>query len=62
MISDDGKLQRCEKCPETVPNHRWGTIRAHGLGWFFSRDGKQAFCPTHTPEWVGAWRARKAER
>jgi hypothetical protein len=60
MIVQDGKVQQCEHCPETCSNHKFGLIRAGQAGWFFSRDGKQAFCPTHVPEWVTAWRARRA--
>ena len=45
-------------CAASVPNHRWGHTLAEG--WFFSRREKTAHCPEHLPDWVEAWRARKA--
>ena len=47
-------------CPRSYESHKWGQIRAHDEGWFTQKDGT-AWCPDHTPDWVAAWRARKAE-
>ena len=44
-------------CEAKVANHRWGHIKA--AGWFFQKTG-EAWCPDHTPDWVTAWRAKKA--
>lgn len=49
-----------EGCSASFQDHRWGSIKAHDAGWFIQKDGT-AWCPIHTPEWVAAWRARKAE-
>jgi hypothetical protein len=45
-------------CPNEFKAHYWGSVKAHGAGWFIQKDGT-AWCPDHTPEWVAAWRARK---
>lgn len=44
-------------CTQVVKNHAWAKIKADG--WFFQRDGS-LWCPEHVPDWVDAWRARKA--
>ena len=56
----DDKVQ-CdhEGCATQINNHRWGKTKAGSEGWFFQKDGK-SWCPDHTPDWVAAWRARKA--
>jgi hypothetical protein len=49
-----------EGCKRKVPNHYWGKVKA--TDWFFSRDGKDAFCPEHLPTWVETWRRNKKLR
>ena len=48
-------------CDASVKDHAWGRINAQRNGWFFQLDGR-AWCPEHQPEWLAAWRRRKAER
>jgi hypothetical protein len=50
------------ECPETAGNDMWSKIRAHDAGWFFTRDDKSGWCPTHTPEWVATWRDKQAAK
>lgn len=50
----------CEVCARTVDRNRWARTRAHDEGWFESKDGR-AWCPTHNPEWVRTWRAKRDE-
>lgn len=49
-------------CAESFPGSRHDQIRAQEQGWFFSRKTGEAFCPAHEPDWVPAWRERKAAR
>lgn len=51
-------MKTCEQCRTEAPTDKWGKIRAHNKGWFFTKDGK-AYCPKHNPEWVEAWRAKQ---
>ena len=56
-------LQRhCSRdgCPNSFPDHRFGTIRAAAGGWFISREKDEAWCPDDLPDWVAGWRAKKA--
>jgi hypothetical protein len=46
-------------CPAEFPGSKFDAIQAGALGWFFSRDTEDAFCPAHVPDWVEKWRARK---
>lgn len=48
---------KCYECERTVPQHKWGQIKAHDEGWYFPRNGG-AYCPDHVPAWVTEWRAR----
>jgi len=61
MISEDYGFVICDEdgCEEKIKNHAWGHIKAEG--WFFGRDGETAWCPNHIPDWVSAWRAKKAK-
>lgn len=47
-------------CQATVSDHYHGRVEAHLGGWFFSRDKSSRWCPTHLPEWVPEYRAKKA--
>lgn len=49
-----------EGCMANHADHAWGHIKADG--WFHSRDGTQAFCPQHLPDWVAGWRAQQAAK
>lgn len=40
---------------------RWAPERQSKSGWFHQRNGS-SFCPQHTPDWVAAWRERKASK
>jgi len=51
-----------EGCEASYADHKWGQIQASADGWFNARDGETRYCPEHLPEWVPAWRQRKAER
>lgn len=44
------------ECPESLPDHGWGRIKADN--WFQQRNG-DIWCPNHRPEWYAAWRARQ---
>lgn len=44
-------------CAARIKNHYWGKVKSN---WFQQKDGK-SFCPEHTPAWVAAWRAKKAQ-
>jgi hypothetical protein len=59
MISPRGVYILCDgdDCDAKVKNHRWGKTKAEG--WFFSRDGKIAYCPEHEPAFLDDWRQRK---
>jgi hypothetical protein len=46
-------------CTVTHPGDKFASIRAKDAGWFHRRDGSEAFCPEHLPDWVVSWRARK---
>jgi hypothetical protein len=35
-------------------------MKADRAGWFHSREEAAAYCPEHVPDWVPAWRAKKA--
>lgn len=61
-VSDDGELIHCDEpdCLKTVKNHQWGKTKAEG--WFFTRDGKLAYCPEHEPVFVKDWRAKKRKK
>ncbi|QFP95030.1 hypothetical protein SEA_NAPOLEONB_62 [Arthrobacter phage NapoleonB] len=37
----------------------YAVITAGKEGWFMQKNGDN-WCPKHTPEWVAAWRERKA--
>jgi hypothetical protein len=41
----------CQSCHESIRAHRWGKIRAHSQGWYFSKDGR-VYCPRHRPKWA----------
>ena len=44
-----------------VSRSKWDDIRAQNDGWFSSRQKPGVWwCPKHVPDWVPAWRARKA--
>ena len=43
-------------CEAAIPNHCWGRIKNDA--WFHQKDGT-SWCPSHHPDWVAAWRARK---
>lgn len=60
-MTQDTRCDHEDGCEKTCPNHKWGHLRAHKEGWFFSKD-RHAFCPDHRPEWVEKWRERKQER
>lgn len=47
-------------CTASFPGSKFAAIKAGADGWFFSRETDEAYCPPHVPEWVAAWRARKA--
>jgi len=49
------KLCSSPGCTAEFPDHAWGAIKANGEGWFMSKDGVQAWCPAHVPDWVPAW-------
>lgn len=49
-----------EGCTAQFPGSKHAAIKAHAGGWFFSRQDDLVYCPAHVPEWVSAWRARKA--
>lgn len=38
-------------CRREVAANKWAKIRAHGQGWYFSRNGG-IWCPDHRPEWA----------
>ncbi len=62
MITEDGKYMQCdgsedEICPEQIPNHSWGRIKAEG--WFQTKDNR-IYCPAHQ-QWLAAWRKKKAQ-
>lgn len=59
MIIHDGADIQCDglRCSATIKNHYWGKVKAED--WFHGRNG-ESFCPKHIPEWVAAWRAKKA--
>lgn len=40
-----------EFCQEHISTHKWARIKAHGAGWYFTKDGR-AFCPLHRPPWA----------
>jgi hypothetical protein len=60
---DEYKWISCsqESCTAKIANHAHGKIRAGEDGWFFQKSG-EAWCPLHHPEWVAAWRERKAKK
>ena len=47
-----------EGCAAEIKDHYWGRVKS---GWFLQKNGLQ-YCPEHTPEWVPAWRERRADR
>lgn len=51
-----------DDCPASFPGSKQATIKAGREGWFFPKEhtGVKGWCPEHVPEWVAAWRARKA--
>ena len=63
--SEHGVTRHCAKAPDGCPvtfwdSGQWSRTKAHNEGWFFSYRAGDVFCPAHVPEWVPAWRARKA--
>ena len=63
MLSPHGTQIMCEdkKCPNTIPNHKWGKIKAQTEGWFFSKralEADKAYCPDHLPAWLQDWRTK----
>jgi hypothetical protein len=57
---------KCKECsaevapsPNTGRVGKWNKMAAEREGWFFQRDGI-CYCPKHVPEWVAAWRAKRA--
>lgn len=48
-----GQRKHCTiyDCDQSFPNHRWGSIKAHGAGWYMQKDGT-AYCPHHRPAWA----------
>ena len=61
MITEDGQYYQCDSvfgCEEKVKNDLWSKTKAEG--WFFSRNGRFAFCPKHVPDHIVKWmEARK---
>lgn len=38
-------------CRETYPDHYWGSVKAHGEGWYQQKNGL-VWCPRHRPSWA----------
>ena len=59
----DSRSVHCQEqgCNQSYKDHRWGRIKAHDAGWFFSRNEEIIKCPEHAPEWHKAAR-RMRER
>jgi hypothetical protein len=58
MQTEDGMWIVCDSafgCEQKFRNHKWGRIRG-AVGWFFTRNGKFAFCPTHVPDHIVKWK------
>lgn len=54
------KCDHEDGCDQTFKDSGyWAHIDTDKQGWFFMKDGR-SFCPEHTPEWVAAWRAKRA--
>jgi hypothetical protein len=52
---------RGKECTASVPGSKWARVKATAeQGWIFLKSG-EAYCPDHLPDWMGPWRARKAE-
>jgi hypothetical protein len=47
-------------CKASHPSSRWDAMKADRDGWFHSYQEECAYCPAHVPEWVPAWRAKRA--
>lgn len=61
MTYDNLDVIECSRkgCPSTIKNDYWSKVKADD--WFFQQNG-DAWCPNHHPEWVAAWRAKKAKK
>lgn len=42
-------------CDETVKDNSRHRATAREKGWFIRRNGQQAYCPEHWPEWAKEW-------
>lgn len=62
-FSLDYKRVLCSKpsCKASRLHNAWGAIRAAENGWFAERSGAN-WCPKHNPDWVAAWRVKKAKQ
>jgi hypothetical protein len=50
-------------CPASFPGSKHDTMKASREGWFFPKDQQgRGWCPAHLPDWVPAWRARRAAK
>ena len=56
-------MRKCaeKNCGNFYKDHRWGHIKAHDEGWFFSKTSKKAWCPDHIPNWVKQYRENKKQ-
>lgn len=48
------------RCAAQFKLTHWDSIAAGNIGWFQKLNG-DSWCPDHIPEWVTAWREKKAE-
>lgn len=48
-----------ESCPKKVKSTSLSIMHAQRLGWFFSKDGKTAYCPDCIPPEIKEWRKKK---
>ena len=49
-------------CTASHPGSRWDAMKADRGGWFHSYQEEQAYCPDHVPDWVPAWREKRAAK